>query len=685
MTSKVFYMSCALAALSAGSCGVGPGATALSPVAPPSQWNHVSEFLSVDRIAAGDGLIWAVTEDGLMRNRIEGGEWVSIKGLAEEGKPHPFEAMIVDSEGTLWVGGEGLFARVGSGAAERYTTVEQSLGTVVSVAETEHGVHVSSGSKLVTHNAGEWTLQTLPFSSGPSASTREALWLGAGKQGLARVQGDEVEEFPDPLGDGDDSRRVRSLVAAGDRIWVLWAGDEDAYVGMLEDDLWHPWAVPDQVGKIVRLMGDGNNVFLQTTLGLLSIEQRAGEGVYPLEPLGNAEQAVAYSYLAEPIDLADDGDPAPEIETSSTKPLASATVAAGHKYVLEPMALVLVQTQLWSPVTALGGDGSHTVIGTSTTGTYVLEGTDVKTLLAPYEVKPRTPMTSFSAHSKFYYVLDGNKGAGVVEKGRFSTERLTTDEHENLLALHGDGGNGWAISLVPEFETLQFFEYGDGGFVKVLDRTVDIASGIGDIGGFVGRTDGSFWFTIISATEDLAMGVGAVHPSLDYIVYHGSVPMPSDQAAKIPNGVRHIALDDGGNIWLGGMEGAVMLDSNLEATVYREPQGLVGDMVIDMEVDSHGTLWVLTVDGLGWFADGGFKFPSEPPYRGTIISCLGLDSDGELLLADQEAVRRHKGLEFEVVVGINSLPGVNVLDVGAGADEKLWVVTDRAISISPDP
>lgn len=670
---------------------MGCGATSPVSQAPPpqalSRWTYVSEFEAVDLLATSSGTIWAVTEAGLMRGSVDGSGWTDVKGLSPEGQPHPFRCLMMDSDGGLWVAGESMVAQIASGTANRFTSIEQSLHTVTGLAQTQEGVHVVGGSKVATRADEQWTVQQMPFEIHSAAATGQGLWLAAGEQGLALVAGDEVNEYPDPLEGRDAEREIRSLVVRGEEVWTLWVGSEGCHVARLLEGTWNIWAVPEVVGDPMRLMGSGRDVYLQTPLGLFVLQSA---GSYPLQPLLDPVEAVTFSYLSEPGEPGDAEDgvaSAPDAAPVERlpEPVPSLEVGAGHKYTLEPMALDQVKIGFWSPVTSLAGDGQLAVVGTLSTGTYVLDGQEVKNVIAPYAVRPRIPMTSFAAEDRFFYVLAEGGKAGVVENGDFSARRITADQHENLLALYGTDGQGYAISLVPEFETLQFFEYGDGGFVKMLDRPVEIASGISDVGGFLGRPDGSFWFTIISAAENLEMGVGAVHPSLEYIVYHGSVPMPPEQAVTIPNGVRHITEDHQGNIWLGGMEGAVMLDADLNASVYKEPQGLVGDMVTDLVVDETGKVWALTVDGLGWFMDGDWKFPDEPPFRGGIIDALGLDASDRLLIADQEAIYRKVGMDWTVVVARKDLPGMEVLDVEAGAQGRLWVVTERAIAISPEP
>jgi len=317
-------------------------------------------------------------------------------------------------------------------------------------------------------------------------------------------------------------------------------------------------------------------------------------------------------------------------------------------------------------------------------GTLIVRNGKVVGEIASYEAKPRIPISSYGApDGDFYYVLAGGDArAGVVADGDFSGRLVTGDEYEKLVAFDEEGGKGYAMSLVPEFETVQFFEYGDGKFGKVLERAVDIASGIGDVGGFVARPDGSFWFTVITATEGLEMGAAMVHPGYAGIVYHGAQPTP-EYGATIPDGVSRIVLAADGTVWLGGMEGAVHLDKDLKPSIYREPEGLVGDMITDMAVDGEGKVWAITVDGIGWFEDGAWRFPTEYPYRGTIVSCLGVTSAGEIVIVDEEAVRRHAGGKWAIVVLREDLPGRDVLDVTGGAKDRLWIVTDRAIAVAP--
>ena len=145
------------------------------------------------------------------------------------------------------------------------------------------------------------------------------------------------------------------------------------------------------------------------------------------------------------------------------------------------------------------------------------------------------------SNGEFYYVLDNDHRAGVVKKGTFSAEPITGGEHEQLLAFDVQAGQGFAMSLDREFDTVHFFAVRqDGSFEKLLERTIELDGGIEDIGGFLVHTDGSFWFTMLGTAGGVGKGVAVVSEDDPLVHYHGPVPEPADRAVKIPGGVSAI-------------------------------------------------------------------------------------------------------------------------------------------------
>jgi len=674
----------ALLALAATACGpMSARPTAqVSSGAPPS-WTYVSEWQPVELLAVGGGDLWAVNPEGLHRTTVEGtDEWVKIEGLTEKDAKHPFSSLVMDLDGTVWIGGEGFLAAIGGGTATRFTTIEKIVGTITLLEASSGGVvWAGGGSRIAVHEGESWLVMDLAFVAGSAAVVEDVLWIEAGSQGVASIDGDSVMEYKDPLAGEEDSHPV-SVASVGDEPCVLWGGDS-AHLSFLRNDAWQVYAVPAQAGEAIRIHDAGGQSLLETTRGLFLITARPEAGMIPLEALHEPIPAKAFSYLVEQQKPDEDAEPVSQPPgRDEPQPLPPTRGPGGE---LPGRGLIHVKSELWSPVTAVAGDGEHVVVGTAGMGTYVLRDEVVIGQIASYGVRPRTPVTKLPLSSgEFYYVLENDHRAGVVSKGTFSAEPITAGEHEQLLAFDVRAGQGFAMSLDREFDTVHFFSVRpDGSFEKTLERTLEIDGEVGDIGGFLAHTDGSFWFTMLGETDRLEMGVAVVREEDPLVHYPGSEPAATGGGTTIPRGVSSIELTGGGDIWLGGMEGAVRLGPDLTPTVFREPEGLVGDMVTDLAVDGEDVLWVLTADGLGWFEEGSWRFPDASPYRGNVVSCIGVDADGSLLIADEEAVRRKKGDEWDLVIALEDLPGHSVLDVTSGAGGRLWVVTDQAIAIGP--
>ena len=363
----------------------------------PSGWTYISEWQPVELLALGGGDLWAVNPEGLHRTSVEGtDDWVKIEGLTEEGKKHPFRALRMDLSGNLWVGGRDFLARIGGGTATRFTSIEKIVGTVMLLEASSEGVvWAGGGSRIAVHEAGTWQVMELAVVAGDSAVVGEALWIEAGAQGVASIEGDGVMEYADPLAEGDESHPV-SVASVGDEPCVLWGGDT-AHLSFLRNETWQVYAVPAEAGEAIRILDGGGQALLETTRGLFLLTPRPEAGMIPLKALHEPIPAKAFSYLAE-LETPDEDSEPPNVppRRDDPEPLPASRGPGGE---LPGRGLIHVRTELWSPVSAVSGDGEHVAVGTTGMGTYVLRDEVVVSQIASYGVQPRTPLSRLALSS----------------------------------------------------------------------------------------------------------------------------------------------------------------------------------------------------------------------------------------------------------------------------------------------
>ena len=98
------------------------------------------------------------------------------------------------------------------------------------------------------------------------------------------------------------------------------------------------------------------------------------------------------------------------------------------------------------------------------------------------------------------------------------------------------------------------------------------------------------------------------------------------------NGVLAVAEDGGGNIWIGTAGGGLNQLSNGKLSVFRkQPNGLPGDYVTALLVDTDDTLWVATGSGLARLKQGRWtQFTTREGLVSDSISYLLDDGEGSL-------------------------------------------------------
>jgi len=515
------------------------------------------------------------------------------------------------------------------------------------------------------------------------------LWVMAGEKGVASVSKGTVAEYPNPRLLASAAKPgdfvPLSVASAGERAWVLWTG-ANSYLSVLQGGEWNSFTLPAALAGETprRLFAAGKDVYLLTSGGLYRIADGISPETIPLAPLGDCAPAVALTYTLTARELAAKGGffevkkefllkPAP-------RPPLPAPPADEAKdftpYSLEPCP---VKTS--SPVTALERWGDLLFVGTERLGisVYRKDGL-VENELYLYDAKPRVPVSLFSSSEKeVFYPLAGGR-MGAYRDGGFRSFALSDSKKESVLGVDRDESGAYAITLLAQEETVQVYKYVGGAFGKIQSRKVDIATGIGSIGGFAVAPDGTFWFSIKSYGEGQEMGAAELRPDVPELVYNAALAQ-GQAAVKIPNGVSSIKVTKEGVVWLGGMEGVVRIDKARGVKRYREPDGLIGDYVTDMALDKNGRLWLVTVEGLGWMDGGKLSFPSGSAAGGTGVTCVGIGNDGNALIVDEEGLKRHDGSGWVLVGKRANIVGSPVLDVQGDGVGHIWVVTDRAISI----
>ncbi|MDP3275036.1 MAG: hypothetical protein Q8Q09_07550 [Deltaproteobacteria bacterium] len=176
------------------------------------------------------------------------------------------------------------------------------------------------------------------------------------------------------------------------------------------------------------------------------------------------------------------------------------------------------------------------------------------------------------------------------------------------LALYAQGAVSAAVARVGT-DKLVVFRWADGAFQPVATRRIRIARGATLDASFMGVDPQSrFWVGLSVGPSGSARVRGAVliDGNLPRVTeFHSQArPRRASANATSPDNLASIAFDQAGSAWFSGVEGAVQITATeprraATVRVFREPQGVRGDLVNDIVRGPRGYLYVSTPEGFG--------------------------------------------------------------------------------------
>ncbi|WP_321474566.1 two-component regulator propeller domain-containing protein [uncultured Paludibaculum sp.] len=232
----------------------------------------------------GQGRIWASTRTGVMRN--DGGTFRPVAGLARPPET-AWNVLTLDKDGVVWaVTLDGLF-RIRNDVVSRVALDRSAFGDPLAVEAGRSGtVTVGTGRGLYQWNeqAGGPVLMAVSGVPGPVVSILEdhdnVLWVGSWGQGVFRVRGRTVDSWSAREGLPDDFIRTLHEDTEGN----LWIGTRGGGLVRCKDTPIVPYGIPEGLGgnyaTTVAPAPDGHLWFGTWRGGLY----RLGEGGFEVRP-----------------------------------------------------------------------------------------------------------------------------------------------------------------------------------------------------------------------------------------------------------------------------------------------------------------------------------------------------------------------------------------------------------------
>ncbi len=600
--------------------------------------NTVAQGLPDDHVDAiavsAEGVAFAATSAGVAR--LTGDRWERTSGPQPNvGRP---TAMLALSRGNLLLGGT-------TGLAEYRDGVWNSLSTeyqVTHLAFDGEGALVSTATSGLLalgrdHLSGE---DHSPTSGIPSPLIRSAVAIEGGKiWALAQdPSGARLAYYDGHRWYGYTHRHLRSE-------WLAVVPSRDGHgASLLVQGRWfdisastshndaslEPMSMsePDQAQRL--------NLRAEPIGGSGSSAEPAAQATPAATPAATPSSGSDMSFGADEAEATPAAQPATRatahrrvnaIEVPDPMAPAEAPTSTAPEFAQAPM-FALTPTNVAMPTDSMGifVDGPRTWVAREGKGVTRVTGGEPRDFrMKDLNRFPRGLMFATGAEGSTWFLSTDNHLLGY--DGRSWTrkpfhELLALDEETPSdaaamaqsvpLALWARGTVSVALARSAP-DKLVIFRFNDGAFQPVATRRIRIGRGATlDASCIAVDRNGRYWVgisvtrTTPNGPATRTRGAVLIDGNLPRVVeFHQSVrPRATSASVQAPDNLTSLEFDNNGLPWFSGVEGAITIaftDTRHPATVrvYREQQGLRGDLVNDLVRGPSGFLYASTPEGFG--------------------------------------------------------------------------------------
>ncbi|HTZ21888.1 MAG TPA: two-component regulator propeller domain-containing protein [Opitutaceae bacterium] len=136
--------------------------------------------------------------------------------------------------------------------------------------------------------------------------------------------------------------------------------------------------------------------------------------------------------------------------------------------------------------------------------------------------------------------------------------------------------------------------------------------------------------------------------------------------------------DDEGALWIGTVSGGVTRLKEGRFTTYTTADGLPGDLVLQIDTDRDGQIWIATSRGVARFAGGAFRaFTMKDGLTHDFVIKVCVSPTQGVFAVAANKLHRLANDRFVVVEGVIDETDGRVADLSSGRDGSLWITFER--------
>lgn len=146
-----------------------------------------------------------------------------------------------------------------------------------------------------------------------------------------------------------------------------------------------------------------------------------------------------------------------------------------------------------------------------------------------------------------------------------------------------------------------------------------------------------------------------------------------------------LLLDRDGGLWIGTVERGLIHVHNGRTDVFRNSNGLSGDVILALFEDREGNVWVSTTGGLDRFRELPVTtFSVEEGLSSDATQSVIAAADGSVWMGSHEGLTRWKDGRATIFRTPDGLPGDEVQAIYQDSRGQIWAATDGGLAVSRD-
>ncbi len=139
--------------------------------------------------------------------------------------------------------------------------------------------------------------------------------------------------------------------------------------------------------------------------------------------------------------------------------------------------------------------------------------------------------------------------------------------------------------------------------------------------------------------------------------------------------VRAVAVGQEGSLWFGTTAGLARYDAGAWKS-YTSSDGLVADIIFDLQFDAEGGLWIGTSNGVSYFANGVFlNYTAADGLSDEYVHCVLAAGEGGMWFGTSKGVSHFDGVHWSMYDQNSVLPANDVLSISEDAQGSIWMGT----------